>query len=210
MAVVAFDLDDTLFPEIEYVRSAYRAIASCYGLHLLPAMLAAPTPREAFDSTGLPADIVLGLYRSHKPDIRLPWQSLHALALLHNSGHHLAIVTDGRTITQQNKIDALGLGRFVAPENIFISESFGHPKTDGEAFRLLMRSHPGERCVYVGDNPDKDFRMPRSLGWLTVCVLDSGQNIHPQQLSARSDDELPDLTVRSLAEIPDLVHLKDV
>lgn len=205
MALVAFDLDDTLFPEIEFVRSAYRAIASRYGLHLLHAMLAAPTPRDAFDSTGLPADVVLGLYRSHRPDIRLPWQSLHTLALLHNSGHHTAIVTDGRAVTQQNKIDALGLGRFVAPEDVFISESFGHLKTDGEAFRALMLRYPGEAYVYVGDNPDKDFKVPRELGWRTVCLLDAGQNIHPQRLAERNPDELSDFTVRSLTEIPDLV-----
>ena len=80
--VVIFDLDDTLYPEMEFVRSAYRVVARRYGSQLLPPMLAAPTPREAFDSTGLPIEEVLELYRSHRPDIRLPWQSLYVMSVL--------------------------------------------------------------------------------------------------------------------------------
>lgn len=208
MALIAFDLDDTLFPEMDFVRSAYRSIASRYGLGLLPAMMTAFTPREAFDSTGLPSDTVISHYRKHRPDIRLPWQSLHALATLRNAGHIIALVTDGRSVTQRNKIEALGLGRFVESDDIYISEEFGHPKTDGEAFRSLMMRHPGEACIYVGDNPAKDFAAPRSLGWITLCLLDSGQNIHPQEFAGYRIAELPDLTIRSLMEIPDLVRKK--
>ena len=203
--VIAFDLDDTLCPEMEFVRSSYREIARIYGLHLLPAMYAAATTAAAFDSTGLPEEIFLPLYRYHFPDISLPMPSLYTLAALRNSGHTLALVTDGREATQQNKIEALRLKRFMAPDNIFVSEQCGHPKTDGYAFRTLMQRYPSAGYMYVGDNPEKDFRTPRSLGWITVCLLDSGRNIHPQHLKGVEEASLPNLMIKSLYELPDLV-----
>lgn len=87
---VVFDLDDTLYAEMEFVRSAYRAIARRYGLHLLDTMMRAPSPREAFDSTGLPIADQLRVYREHFPDIRLPWLSLYTLSMLRNRGTGLA------------------------------------------------------------------------------------------------------------------------
>lgn len=83
---VIFDLDDTLYAEMEFVRSAYREIARKHGRELLGPMLDAPSPREAFDSTGLPIGELLPIYRNHFPDIRLPWQSLYTLASLKIEG----------------------------------------------------------------------------------------------------------------------------
>ncbi|MDE5727376.1 MAG: HAD family hydrolase [Duncaniella sp.] len=207
--LVAFDLDDTLFPEMEYVRSAYRAIARRYGSGLLPAMMSAATPAEAFDSTGLPIEELLAVYRGHFPDIRLPWDSLYLLASLRNAGHSLAVVTDGRSLTQRNKFDALGLGRFVDPSlGLMISEEVGESKTGGRAFRLLEERY-GRQCarIYVGDNPAKDFRTPAMMGWTTVCLLDRGENIHIQDFSGLDAYDLPDRKIHSLYELSDLTSL---
>lgn len=181
--VVAFDLDDTLFPEADYVESAFRAIGRRYGLHLLGPMMCAATPAEAFDSTGLPVDDLLAIYRTHFPDIRLPWESLYALASLRNAGHRLALVTDGRSVTQRHKIEALGLGRFIAPDMMFISAEVGEGKAGGRAFLTIMERCPGETFMYVGDNPDKDVAAPLALGWKVVLLRSRGRNIHPQNLS---------------------------
>ncbi len=203
--VVAFDLDDTLFREMDYVRSAYRAIASRYGYRLLPAMLASRTPEEAFDSTGLPIDVQLGIYRDHVPDIVLPDQSRSTLEALKARGHTLAIVTDGRSGTQSRKIQALGLLRFVPRKNIFISEEVGESKTGGKPFRRLMEMYPGQRCLYVGDNPAKDIDAPRSLGWQTAILLGEDENIHPQHF----DEVHPDLLLHSLTELVGLIDSYD-
>ncbi|MCH5327165.1 MAG: HAD family hydrolase [Duncaniella sp.] len=202
--VIAFDLDDTLFFEIDFVRSAYQTIAKRYGGHLLAGMLSALTPADAFDSTGIPIEELLSIYRTHFPDIRLPWQSLYTLSVLRRQGHKLALITDGRELTQRNKIEALGLGRFFEPSNVFISESFGHLKTDGEAFRALMSSYPGEIYMYIGDNPAKDIAAPRSLGWTTVCIRDSGQNVHRQDFTLLS----PDYILPSVLNLLDIVPLE--
>jgi putative hydrolase of the HAD superfamily len=56
-----------------------------------------------------------------------------------------------------------------------------------------------ERCIYIGDNPAKDFRAPKALGWRTLRVR------HPQGEHARASAGSPldeaDTTVTSLAEV---------
>lgn len=199
--LVAFDLDDTLVKEMDYVRSAYREISRLYGRDLLPKMLNATSVHDAFESTGLPIDTVLEIYRNHLPDIRLPWQSLFTLSLLKNLGCPLALITDGRSVTQRHKIEALGLQRFIPDANIYVSGETGHEKTDGHAFRDLMTRIQAKGYWYVGDNPAKDFEMPAELGWTTVSLRDNGQNIHAQELNHSGAQ----FTVNSLTELPILV-----
>lgn len=201
--MILFDLDDTLFPEIDYVHSAYRAIAARWGVELLPLMLAAPSVAEAFELvTATRPDVtiteVIGLYRTHWPGIHLPWQSLYTLAMLRNTGESLGIITDGRSVTQRHKIEALGLDRFVKPEHIIISEEIGGGKTTPLPFESISGRCSDEKFTYIGDNPAKDFTYPASMGWRTVCLLNAGCNIHPQDLS-----QLPSatITIRSLTEL---------
>lgn len=203
---VVFDLDDTLYAEMEFVRSAYRAIARRYGLHLLDPMMRASSPREAFDSTGLPIADQLKVYREHFPDIRLPWLSLYTLSMLRNRGHRLGLVTDGRSVTQRNKIRALGLERFIDPELIFISEEVGSDKLSGQAFgRIMALCGENDKYVYVGDNPHKDFVAGNRLGWLTVCLLDGafGENLFDQSLSGLPIENLPRKIICGLTELLD-------
>lgn len=209
---VVFDLDDTLYAEMEFVRSAYREIARRYGLKLLDRMMHASSPREAFDSTGLPVDDQIEIYRRHFPDIRLPWLSLYTLSVLRNRGHRLGLVTDGRSVTQRNKVKALGLYRFIAPEMIFISEEVGSDKLSGEAFRRIMEMcGTDEKYIYVGDNPKKDFVVGNSLGWLTVCLLGGafGENLFDQDFSGLPLVNLPKKTIAGLTELLDFNDLKN-
>lgn len=201
--MILFDLDDTLYPEIDYVHSAYRAIAARWGVELLPLMFAAPSIAEAFDLvTATRPDVtiteIIGLYRTHCPGIHLSWQSLYTLATLRNTGHKIGIITDGRSITQRHKIEVLGLDRFVNPEHIIISEEIGGDKTTPLPFETIAGKCPDEKFTYIGDNPAKDFTYPASMGWRTICLLNSGHNIHPQNLS-----QLPSvtITIRSLTEL---------
>ncbi|WP_289299852.1 HAD family hydrolase [Duncaniella muris] len=202
--VIVFDLDDTLYPEMEFVRSAYRTIARRYGRGLLPAMLAAADPREAFDSTGLPVSDVIGLYRNHNPDIRLPWMSLYVLSCLARTGHTLGLVTDGRSVTQRHKIEALGLARFISPDLIMISEEVGEEKVSGRAFRSIMNRTEGRGAyVYVGDNPAKDFIAPNRLGWTTVGFRrgGNGENITQADPADFPEENRPSVEMENLGEL---------
>ncbi len=204
--VVAFDLDDTLYQEMEYVRSAYRAIAAKFGARYLSVMMSAPTPSAAFDATGLDVGAELDIYRNHFPDITLPWNSLYTLTLLKNKGHSLALITDGRASTQCNKIAALGLERFICRDMIYVSGDFGESKITGGAMRDIMRKCPGEKYLYVGDNPEKDFIRGNELGWTTVALKAKTDNVHPQNFESVAPGYLPSAVIRNITELIEIVN----
>ena len=194
--LVAFDLDDTLYKEIDYLKSAYREIAlhAAHGNRSL-ADKAFGVMLQAYEDgdnaflrlnellgTETPISEYLAMYRTHRPDILLEEDVVATLDALKTAGCTIALITDGRSVQQRNKIVALGLNRWIADEDIVISEETGSEKPSEANYRRLMELHPDAgRFVYIGDNPKKDFIAPNRLGWTTVCLLDNGENIHPQR-----------------------------
>lgn len=217
---MAFDLDDTLFAERDYLHSAWREIAArveaAHGLARGTALDVLFSARgNAFDALraflvgrfGERAEDVAWMvdtYRRHRPDIALKPGAERLLATLIGSGHRLALVTDGRGVTQRAKIEALGLDRLIDPAYILISGEIGAEKLSGEPFRRLDALARCRRRFYVGDNPAKDFLWPRRLGWTAVMVRGDGTAIHPQTLPA---DEAyhPDITIDCLSQLTDIL-----
>lgn len=211
--VVAFDLDDTLYKERDYVFSAIQTIAYTLfsGREELVirkgtrAFLAGENLPDSIDPTR--TDEILNVYRTHFPAISLTDGAAAMLAYLQAKGIKTAIITDGRSLTQRNKIEALDLLPYFAAEDIIISEESGADKSRPDNFKTLMRHYPeASRFVYVADNPAKDFLWPNRLGFTTVCLLDlKGLNIHPQSLTALEPDYAPTCTISSLSEITRII-----
>lgn len=224
--LIAFDLDDTLYKERDFVASGYRAVAHTVAaensifdydemLHLMD-----NAPVNAFDSLeeyiatrsrhhgitckiGIPE--MVSIYRNHFPDIAAE-ESIAVLKELKSSGYRLAIITDGRKITQSNKIKALGLDEIVAPANISISEAIGGEKSTSLPFERMMRLNPDiDSFVYVGDNPIKDFQWPNRLGWTTIQLLDNGLNIHSQSIPLPTTDYAPQQSIPALTTLTDII-----
>lgn len=194
--VVIFDLDDTLYKEIDYLRSAYKEISnfieseydkrevyefmiSCYEVG-----------KNAFADViikyNLPisVDYLISIYRSHKPDISLDSDTQFVLELLSlQKNVNLGILTDGRLITQYNKIIALGINQYIKENNWIISESFGYFKPSFEGYLYFQNKYKDAAFYYIGDNLTKDFVAPIQLGWTCICLLDDSRNIHKQDLS---------------------------
>lgn len=220
MGLVAFDLDDTLYCEQEFVQSSWRYIAkslnSKYGLPysvMIEKMSNAGNAFDALDSylkdnlnLSEREDIgwMIETYRNHKPDISLSGEVVNVLEKLIDTGHTIAIVTDGRSTTQRNKINSLGLDRYVADDKILISEEIGADKLSGIPFKMLDRLEPSIKC-YVGDNPAKDFYWPNKLGWTSIMLLDSGKNIHSQLLSDSKPDYNPQKNIHKLSQLTDIL-----
>ena len=201
--MIAFDLDDTLYKEIDYVKSGYRAIAAeASRLGLIAFEDAVAIVEEAANTAagldelsaiisqnhrgcGFDVARMLHIYRYHTPQISLSSATRNLLDRVKESGEEMALITDGRSATQRAKISALGLNRYFSPENIIISEETGADKTTPTPFNLLMEHNPGaERFVYIGDNPAKDFRWPNALGWDTFQLNDCDRvNIHSQEIA---------------------------
>lgn len=209
--VVCFDLDDTLYKEIDYVESAYREIAvSEKRPELLPKMMGW---RENGENVFLQFNKAIGketiihqyltLYRSHYPTISLLDGVEDTLTELRHRGITLGLITDGRSISQRNKIKALGLNRWFDNENIIISEETQSEKTEEPNFRYFIKKYQGAEFAYVGDNPMKDFIVPNRLGWKTVMLKDDGRNIHKQE--AVSMEKLPQITIANFEELLDII-----
>lgn len=213
--VVVFDLDDTLYKEQDYLLSAYREIAaqieSRYGLEAVFDRMhqwwqaGENVFQQLIDTYQL--DMTLGelltIYRSHMPAIRL---DADTKCLLDRLQQHavLGLITDGRCLTQRHKIEALGLSAYMDASDILISEETGFEKPSDEPFRHVMARYPSRTYYYIGDNPAKDFVAPNRLGWTTVCLLDDGRNIHPQDFSL-SQQMLPQHRVSQLSEIENII-----
>lgn len=183
-----FDLDDTLYKERDYVHSALRFCGNM--VHQLyaqsdpsNALIAAfeqeqPDPIGTFWAAhGLPEVAKSGLIsamHAHIPDISLDQTTAKFITDLRAKGAGFAILTDGRSLTQRAKIAALGL---LDADIICISEEIGAQKPSETGFKAIEAHSQGRQNIYIGDNPQKDFVAPNALGWQTVMLRDSGQNI---------------------------------
>jgi putative hydrolase of the HAD superfamily len=211
--VVVFDLDDTLYPESAFAWSALAAVGGhaekTYGwagfTDTLHRLHAAGRRGDLFQAAALESgrgelsaarvDDLLGVFRQHRPST-LPWHAdaLEAVRSLHGR-HPLGLISDGFLPSQRHKAAALGLERWIS-EPIFTEElGRAHWKPSPRAFELTMSRHPGERFVYVADNPAKDFIAPRALGWRTirVCRADGVYAATPDAPAGAPDMVLPDL-----------------
>ena len=222
MTVVCFDLDDTLYKEVDYLKSAYREIAQyaaehCFGCPDSPMILGMKVYRvmleayadgmNAFESLNeflglnIPINDYLQIYREHKPHISLSDDVESTLNALKASGCIIGLITDGRSLQQRNKIEALGLNRWIADEDIVISEEFGSEKPAFANYEYFMKRYP--ECMdfmYVGDNPKKDFIAPNALGWTTICLKDGG-SIHKQNFTSIAYNAKPKVIIENLREL---------
>lgn len=191
--VVVFDLDDTLYKEIDFLKSAFREIADFingrFGINgLWPEMIRyfeekKDVFQELINRYNLPIEkqFLIEMYRKHMPEIQLDNETIIVLEVLKsNPDISLGLITDGRLLSQMNTIKALGLDNYIEESSIVISGVWGCQKPDEYLFSLIEKLYPHCNYAYVGDNPEKDFITPNLRGWDTICLLDNGKNIHKQ------------------------------
>ncbi|MDE6339520.1 MAG: HAD family hydrolase [Muribaculaceae bacterium] len=186
--VVIFDLDDTLYEEFDFMKSAFHAIAVQLGCNSLSSEMmdiwfkgdnVFETIIQEYNLS-YSVEELLDIYRNHLPQISLNHQAIEVLDWLKKKNCILGIITDGRSLTQRNKIKALTLDDWIPHDNIIISDEFGSAKPDVRNYRFFMDKFPRTNYVYVGDNPAKDFITPNELGWRTIGIKNRGKNIHRQ------------------------------
>lgn len=208
---VLFDLDDTLYTERDFLHSGWHAVAREAGKRGFPDAAKAYELMEkapdAFDALNeaypeFPVADMLDVYRNHMPDIHLKPGARHAVMQLRDAGAPVGIITDGRSISQRNKIQALGLDTIV--DYIGISAETGADKHQAQPF-LHAEEHFGKHrpYIYVGDNPAKDFAQANKLGWHTVMLREPapGANVHPQNLAEVGIDKCPDFIISDIQDI---------
>ena len=208
---IVFDLDDTLYKEIDFVKSAYIYINNYvkirYNIDLSKNIKKCLDDGISFfdlinsrlnQDQSFPIEKYLEIYRFHFPKIKLSDDTTVFLDKILKHNLEFSIITDGRSISQKNKIKALGLDDLA--KNVIISEETGFEKPHLNNFKILDRIYPNKKLIYIGDNTSKDFLAPNSLNWDTICLLNNGQNIHPQDFNLKID-YLPKIKVNNLTEI---------
>jgi putative hydrolase of the HAD superfamily len=216
--VLVFDLDDTLFPEEQFVLSGFRAVDSWLlerghaGFLAGAELLFRNRIRgNTFDRTlselkiaraDLLVPELVKIYREHKPTLKLHEDA--AWALHHFSKRkQLGLITDGYLITQQNKIAALQIAHLF--KAMICSDEFGkeHWKPSPTPYQKLIESigcrH--QDCVYIADNPKKDFVTAKKLGWHTIQILRSGGEYASVEVPAEYEAEIKISSLHELAPI---------
>jgi putative hydrolase of the HAD superfamily len=213
--VVVFDLDDTLYPEADYVDSGVRYVCaqinSLYGVDCYEAIQAKRLQDPKLDwlsvaceLTGLKSPVkesLLWMYRLHFPDIRLSENCSISLEKIKSAALGVAVLTDGRTVTQRFKLASLGLSHYPA----YISEDYGNAKPSPDRFQAIQKDFSAEKYVYVADNIQKDFLGCKPLGWLGIGMRANDRNIYSQLPQSYNESSLPDYWVNSWEELTEIL-----
>lgn len=180
------DLDDTLYAEVDYVDSGYRAIAPLIaGANGLDAAQVLALLRYEFRKYGrtgafdrlykalkitAPAvpDLVAA-YRTHAPDIAFYPDADEALARLTTIAP-VAIVTDGDGGMQRAKVKALGLESRVNAVVYCWDHHAPKPATQGYLHAASLLGVDPAHAVVVGDDPFHDMIAARALGAEAIRV----------------------------------------
>ena len=189
---VLFDLDDTLYPEHQFVDGGFRAVGRFLAARA-DGSEAALADRlwllhrrdgrgRLFDSLldelglGDDPDLVLAcllVYRTHPTRLQ-PFPGVESLLDgLRAAGVRTGVVSDGNAAVQSRKLTGLGS---VADriEAVVLTDLLGpgHAKPSPVAFRVACRllDVPPSATIYVGNDPRKDFAGARAAGLATIRI----------------------------------------
>jgi len=205
ISLVAFDLDDTLYPERAFVRSGFHVVSDYLVREGVVGRSLAPDFEAAFER-GVHGDIfdrvlraagveptpelihtLVEVYRSHRsrhgfvrPDLRLYDDAARALEHLAGRGVRQGVISDGPLAAQTTKVEARGLAKSV--DAVILTDVWGtaYWKPHPRAFRDMAERLGVEpaACVYVADNPEKDFDGPAAAGWRPSVWIRRGDGVY--------------------------------
>jgi putative hydrolase of the HAD superfamily len=225
MSIVVFDLDDTLYEELTYVKSGFKAVATflnaSYDVHEEEAFSIMEAELEA-SGRGRIFNIVLEhfhllsmkrihqclmVYRMHQPQIQLLPDAERCLTRL-NGIFPTYIVTDGNKQVQDRKLRTLSLYNRV--QFCYITHRYGVKSSKPSPYifhKICERENVSpDKVIYIGDNPHKDFVGIKPAGFKTVRILrgNFAEIIKPEPYEAihriHSLDELSYDFVKSISE----------
>ena len=206
------DLDDTLYPREQYVQSGLMAVArhvhETRGISAMDAFAVMAEARRhgqagrelqalcaAFRIPEETIESLVEAFRSHRPLLRLPKETVRTLVALRASGWRMVVLTNGLPRVQRAKVLSLGLWAFV-DDVIYAEEHARGGKPAAAAFRTALSrlALPARSCVCVGDDPTCDIAGATAMGVATVLVgrgSDVGRRLSPADICISSLADLP-------------------
>jgi len=224
ITTIVFDLDDTLYDEVEYCKSGFTAVSEYLAesskahqaeriFDCLWKQFTCGNHTRTFNAALEELEIdhddkliteLIKVYRNHIPKITLPQDSRDILRQLSDK-YTLALLTDGFLPAQRLKVQALGIEKYF--KCIVYTEELGRDcwKPSPAGFEKIMRSlnvEPGA-MVYIADNEEKDFIAPNKLGFLTIklirpCRIHTSTSQHP--------DAAAQYVIHKISELPALLE----
>lgn len=187
LKAVIFDLDDTLYPEKQFVMSGFNLVSNYisdkydfeYDLvfNILKNDFENGLRRKNFNTLleklkikNLSLYKLIQCYREHKPSLSL-YSDAETLLNEIKDKFKLGMITDGHIITQNNKIEALEIKDYF--DTIIINDiSQGMSKKKQQPFITALKALKvdSESAIYVGDNPLKDFVKAKKMGIMTIRI----------------------------------------
>jgi len=230
ITTVIFDLDDTLYNEIDYCRSGLASVAEFLAYRAssiehrassedifdaLWRQFNAGNRKNTFNATldelGIGYDEkliqeLINVYRNHVPKITLPDDSRDVLCQL-SGKYTLALLTDGFLPAQQLKVQALGIEKYfkciIYTEQLGPEQSGWKPSPVGfEKLMKTLNARP-KNIAYIADNAKKDFIAPNKLGFLTIQIIRPAR-LHTK--TAPQADAAARYKICEIRQLPDLLE----
>lgn len=196
--VVVLDLDDTIYPQADWLAGACDLVAD--------AAAAAGAPREVMrdaldralelgsdtgDTIGLALRSaglqhlelarLVEVFRSHRPERLDPYPGAREAVALLAERVPLGLVTDGDPPGQRGKLDAVGLGSCFSA--VVYTDELGrdHRKPDPAGLLACLEALgvAPDRAVMIGDRPDKDVACALAAGARAVRVRTGEHRLRP-------------------------------
>lgn len=224
LRAVLFDIDDTLFATSEFAArarrraveamtsagleidtdSAYaelqdvvREFSSNYGRHFHQLI----TRLGDCVRPGVHPAIVIAsgvrAYHATKEHMHPYQDAIRLLDALRRTDLVRAVLSNGLTVKQAEKLVRLGLANAFSPAAIFISEEMGIAKPNTKIFRIVCQRlgvEAGE-ALYIGDNAPMDMDPAHEAGLLTCLRAGGGRH------AGAKGRHPPDFVVQELTEL---------
>jgi len=213
--IIAFDLDDTLYDEIFFVKSGFNAVNNFlrnqfnyneFYDHAWDLFL--KNEEKIFDKVIKESNIeyskviinkMIEIYRNHKPKIHLYEDAEWALNYLYKK-FDLILISDGYLDTQKNKFKALNLEKYFKKK--YFTDEWGTHNWKPNQFIFQKAQFDFNKdpsmFTYVADNPEKDFVGTNATGWNSIYIKRENGVYSKKKFPPNG---LPDTTILSLFEI---------
>jgi putative hydrolase of the HAD superfamily len=186
---IVFDLDDTLYPQSQFLEGAWRHVARVARRYDAPEeMFRVALVRTAargsdqgriindalvaLDLQHVPSEPLVDAFRRYSPAKLMPFRGVPQMLARVRSKVPIALLTDGEALGQRAKLRALRL-EHAFDAAIFSDElGRGHRKPHPAPFRQALSTLgvAAEEAVMIGDRPDKDVAGATVVGMRAIRV----------------------------------------
>ena len=176
---ICIDLDDTLYNEIDYVLSGYNDYIKNNHKNKIKFKL---RKNEIFKNLSNHIDIfqkknnlplneklnVIKTIRLSKEKIFINKKVIKKILTLKKYFKKVCIYTNGRSVTQRNKIKRLGLDKLF--DKIFISDEMKFKKPDLNYFLSIENYFNSQKIIFIGNNYKIDLKIPIKRDHKTIYI----------------------------------------